>query len=238
MNWVWFSRSRKRSLLFPDDNSENMQPTSGFASAAPPPIKDHKLAAAFRKKQSSAITIPAIILMVVFALGAACWGLLALFAFVGGVIVLFSDAGDSDKALITMNHFVPGQAMNRLAVFQGDPFGPPLKRDSLSKKGRAESQPDSKSTLPPAPIVTQSETQTPFLTLLILLFVYTLMMVINLALCYGAYSMKRHDSFPVALITCIAAICPISMLWCVSLPIGIWGLVAINRNEVKLLFQK
>ena len=45
--------------------------------------------------------------------------------------------------------------------------------------------------------------------------------------------MLRHQSYAVSTLGAIAAILPLTLLWFVSLPLGIWALVLLHRPEVQ-----
>ena len=53
----------------------------------------------------------------------------------------------------------------------------------------------------------------------------------------GALKMKHLESRTLALAACILSLLPISPCWIpLSLPVGIWGLVVLNRREITYAF--
>jgi predicted Zn finger-like uncharacterized protein len=53
----------------------------------------------------------------------------------------------------------------------------------------------------------------------------------------GAFKMKKLESFGFAMTACILALLPCSFCCVLGLPFGIWGLVVLNKPEVKDVFS-
>ena len=53
----------------------------------------------------------------------------------------------------------------------------------------------------------------------------------------GAHKMLRLESHGLAVFACLAAMLPCHPGWLIGLPIGIWGLMVLNRPEVKAGFK-
>jgi predicted Zn finger-like uncharacterized protein len=54
---------------------------------------------------------------------------------------------------------------------------------------------------------------------------------------FGAVKMKQLNSYGLAMTTCILAMLPCFNCCCLGLPFGIWGLVMLNKPEVKDAFS-
>jgi hypothetical protein len=55
---------------------------------------------------------------------------------------------------------------------------------------------------------------------------------------YGAIKMKNLQSFGLAMTSCVLGVIPcISCCFLVGMPFGIWGLVTLNKPEVRSAFQ-
>jgi hypothetical protein len=55
---------------------------------------------------------------------------------------------------------------------------------------------------------------------------------------YGAIKMKNLQSFGLAMTSCILGVIPIVSCCCVvGIPFGIWGLLTLNKPEVRNAFQ-
>jgi len=61
-------------------------------------------------------------------------------------------------------------------------------------------------------------------------------MVLNGAVLFGAIKMLRLQSHTFAIVTCILAMLPCSCCCFLGLPFGIWGLIMLNKPEVKSQF--
>ena len=63
-------------------------------------------------------------------------------------------------------------------------------------------------------------------------------MVIGLVIFFGAFKMKRLESYGLALTASILAMVPcVSPCCLVGLPIGIWAIVVLSKPEVKGAFR-
>lgn len=54
---------------------------------------------------------------------------------------------------------------------------------------------------------------------------------------FGAWQMKNLKSYGLALATCAIGLLPLSSCCCLTLPVGIWGLVVLLKPEVKSEFR-
>jgi hypothetical protein len=61
-------------------------------------------------------------------------------------------------------------------------------------------------------------------------------LVINGVVLFGALKMMKLQGHSFAIITCILAMIPCSCCCLLGLPFGIWGLVVLNKPEVKSQF--
>jgi hypothetical protein len=59
----------------------------------------------------------------------------------------------------------------------------------------------------------------------------------GLAMCFGGWSMRRLQSRGWSQLGAQAALIPVSPGWLISLPIGVWTLVVLNRPSVKAAFR-
>jgi hypothetical protein len=55
-------------------------------------------------------------------------------------------------------------------------------------------------------------------------------------LLYGAIKMKNLQNHTLSMIVCVIAMVPCSTCCCIGIPIGIWGLVMINKPEIKAFY--
>ena len=65
------------------------------------------------------------------------------------------------------------------------------------------------------------------------LIVLMVPLLISLVQLKGGVHMLRHQSYAVSMLGAIAAVLPLTHLWFVSLPLGIWALVLLQRQEVQ-----
>lgn len=54
---------------------------------------------------------------------------------------------------------------------------------------------------------------------------------------FGAWQMKNLKSYGLAIATCVIGLLPLSSCCCLTLPVGIWGLVVLLKPEVKAEFR-
>lgn len=54
---------------------------------------------------------------------------------------------------------------------------------------------------------------------------------------FGGYKLMKGESWGIALAACIMALLPCNLCCILTLPIGIWGLVVLNDQQVKAGFR-
>ena len=73
-------------------------------------------------------------------------------------------------------------------------------------------------------------------SLVIPLFAFLLPLVAGLFQLKGGLHMRDERSLTASMLGVVAALVPVSPLWLLSLPLGIWALVLLQREEVKAAF--
>ncbi len=65
----------------------------------------------------------------------------------------------------------------------------------------------------------------------------SVMLAIQFLILWGGINMVRRRGYTMAMLGVIAAIAPLSGCWCISLPIGVWGLTSLMKGGMRAVFS-